>query len=405
MFGDQKVKNKYCWRFWPLFQQDYKWIASYLEERERKGYRLCSLGCVLPIARYQKVEPQEARYDVDVFRPKQYIKIQPYLDLCADSGWKIAWQWEEYKIFRAVDGERPVPLQSDWETKREQENGILKRNVRNSLLLFSYLCFLFFLVSKFWNWSGFYLDSYDRQYLTGMGIAVFIGSFCVLLNRLFEWYCFHNDEPMKKDFDPNDTLGERKKWATIFKIAMYFVMGSSWIAILFSFARDGIGWGIIVGGSIGALIGTAVRISFVESEWTGEQKMKGVHSKKFFIIGMVLFILFSVGGSFFIIANKESFSTANFYMKEIIRDEEFYSFKYGGSCIFEVKMQRDVEKMWERIDEEIRESEDVPMPTAESLKEEEIKKYGDYDTGLIYSQRGRVLLKKDRTICIMDVKP
>ncbi|WP_206460097.1 DUF2812 domain-containing protein [Anaerovorax sp. IOR16] len=414
MLENRERKKKYCWRFWPFFKQDYKYIASYLEEREKKGYRFCSLGCLLPVARYQKVEPQEAKYDVDIFRPKEYIEIQPYLDVCEDSGWEICWQWDEYKIFRGIDGKNPIPLQSDWEMKREQEKQIVKRNVRNSIFVFIWFCYIFFSIARDWSWPEFYLESYDGQFLIGIGI---IGSFCVLLNRLWRLYNFYSNEKSEKYFNPNDMLCERKKWVSFFKIANCLIIGSVWGCVLFAVTTRDMDGGLILGWIIGISIVIITSITLKESQWAGEVRMKGVHTKKYLLVVMSLSILFSLGGYLCLKLNKESLPTGNFYMTKITEDDNFSSLWYGGTCMFETRTKQTADKMWILIDKEIREferrleekfgnnnTEEIPLLTRKIMKKDQVKLYGDYDTGILYPDNGRILLRKGNNFCITNEK-
>ncbi|MEA4987375.1 MAG: DUF2812 domain-containing protein [Anaerovorax sp.] len=416
MLENQKRKKKYCWRFWPFFKQDYKYIAPYLEEREKKGYRFCSLGCFLPVAQYQKVEPQEARYDVDVFRPKQYIEIQPYLDVCEDSGWKICWQWDEYKIFRALDGKNPIPLQTDWEIKREQEQRIRKKDLRNSILMFLYFLVLFLLGYKIednvaYLWTQFYLSSYSMQAIIGIGFVCFIGSIIMLLNRIYHFYHFYSDK-ITESVTLN-IINRTKKSATVVKILYIILIGGGWISLILGIVLGDFEWGFVGAWMVGSLIGTGVRFSLKESDWPKERKISGLHKKGYCFAVFVMILLLSIGIYFCMDARKEVFENSNFFMSYIEKNDDFYSIRYrSGTCKMQARTKQTADRMWVMIDREIRctkpsytvqyEEKEMKLPLYRALNDTEIKKYGEYEKGIYYPLRARILLRNANEICVLS---
>ncbi len=411
MLKDREEKKKYCWHFWPLFKCDLKYIPAYLEEKERNGYRFCSLGWPLPFAKYQKVKPQEARYDIDVFRPKAYIEIQPYLDLCEDAGWEICWQWDEYKIFRGKEGEAPIALQSDPEMKEEQEKGIIKRDLKGSVFLCAWFALLSFWLRNSWNQSRFYLAPLSLQWLTVIVLAVFAGSFFVLLFQLFRAYQIYRGKKNQEELKPEETLKVRKLGMGWIKAGSAFFAANMFIFTTMLLVSDPYRWGSMIGALIGGSIGGLIRFSIVTSDWPSEKQMKGVRTKTQYILTGILALLLFVSLFFGIRGNKEIMSgieKSNFYVKEMLKSEEYYSPKFGGSIRIEARTQAASGKIWNALHRELQQAEDDKSPKwnvgtrRQVLKGEQLKQYGEYSKGFLYPQNGRVLLRKEKVIYITD---
>lgn len=413
MLQNSRRKEKYCWHFWPFFKHGYQYIPEYLKEKEKRGFRFSSLGCFSVFAKYQKVEPQEVRYDIDVFRPKAYIDIQPYLDLCEDSGWELRWQWDEYKIFRTIDGKNPTVLQSDLQTRQEQEAGIIKRNFFSRLFFCIWFTFLFYILQSKWSWSQFYLDSYGDQWIVGIAFIIFIAGFFALFFQMCIAYRFYCNKKNQREFEAGDSLKRIKRWMGIVKNMYSLFAFLAVIISVFLLVWD-LNWSIFAGGIIGGAIGTTLRVASIRSNWPSDVKMKGIHSSTYYFKIGILFLTFFSILSFAAWENKEILEKSNFCVKEITKSEDYYTPWLGGSCLIEVRQEKMINKIWVSLDEEIRGSKYFQVVESngkreilmerEILKEKEREQYGDYDMGFLYPQKGRVLLRKGKTIYITDKK-
>lgn len=100
------------WGFFPFDAGEYKAAQAWLDGRAARGWRLkrVYLGW---LARFEPAESPSHFVDLDTRRALEGEPDQDYLQLCSDSGWELVQILRGMLLFRAREGARPIPIQTD----------------------------------------------------------------------------------------------------------------------------------------------------------------------------------------------------------------------------------------------------------------------------------------------------
>lgn len=429
MFGN--VKQKYCCRFWPFPRREYRFIGEYLSRQESKGLRLCFLISFLSLAVYKRVEPQKADYCVDIFRPKPYAEIQPYLDLCEEAGWEIIWQMDQYKIFRRKDGVQAALLQSDPAAERELEAENMKKEARNAGLLLAWLLFLTFIVVKEWDWISFYLSSYAFQLIVLLFGAVVSGQAVCFFDRLWQWRRIGFERTRQTCREPAGAMRLAVIRGAAIRLVNVAAGAGIWAALIFCINGNQSAAASLIGALIGLPLGALLRWGRLTSGYGKERRMKGVCSAKSWFICTFLFIAVSGAGILYMQSHEDILPPGNFYMESIKRDRDStFSLMFDDQS-YTARTEKTADRLWmifdkklcdgkwsrERLDngEYVWQEESgergyayKEIQTSQQKREEwsfqemEENGYGGYDRAFYYPEKYRLLLKKGRTLELTD---
>ena len=121
-------KIKHIHRLWPFIESDYKAGAIWLEEKERKGWRLSHVHRWLPLVTFEEMKTTEkCRYSTDLHLfprvsfimtdveiDKKLGKWADYVELCEQTGWQCIGKVSNYvHIFQSKPGENPPPIHTN----------------------------------------------------------------------------------------------------------------------------------------------------------------------------------------------------------------------------------------------------------------------------------------------------
>lgn len=121
--------RKKTWRIWPaLTIPD---MPAYMEYMEDRGWRFSQMRFWGLVAEFRRTESAKAKYDWDYYRLSGTMEAEEdllsYLNFYEEAGWEIVWQFDRGKLFRAVDGEKTVPIHTDEDIKGEKLRTFAKK--------------------------------------------------------------------------------------------------------------------------------------------------------------------------------------------------------------------------------------------------------------------------------------
>lgn len=280
-----KKKKWVCWSF---LSTDYKAMEEYLENMARKGWMLEKVG--RGMARFNKIQPQELTFYVDVFKdegplvPENTSDSREYRSLCEDSGWQFITSQDYLQFFYAQEEKNPTPIQTDGEMEL--------RLVRNSLLKQEFLgiaLLMFIIRESIYRllFNPYYYFLSIPSMVGGLGILLFVLHILGMAVYFLIWMIQSKKRLHRGLGMEVPSLKTARRRALLFSGARYLALPM----LLFSLIEDKtilsdevVVIFIVIAIAIG--IGSLFRY-FIKKK--GKRKDDGLY---YFILGMVLWIVF-----------------------------------------------------------------------------------------------------------------
>lgn len=404
----ERKKKKHCWRLWPFSRDNHAWIPEYLEKMEKKGLRLDYLMEPLSIARYEKIAPQETRYDTSLFWSKDYYEISEYMEFCQESGWETVWQLQECKIFRAKDGANPLPLETDEEIQAEKQESITRKRRNGSAgLAIVYLVFVY-LFYKICSPFDLLIMPWATQILP------------VIVAMLSVWYALQMCWCWKNWILTSICLKEGRCWRPggDLRWIVPACLAWRWLNILFDMGVCIIGFLLvrengfnsavgILAGPLGGFIGSALRHhNIVKSTRKEGLQLKGMRlEKQSCIIWGILLCCIAVG-MLWPVHPQEERITSNFYLSEIRYSKEYDGIPAYGDASFTARDSQVADRLYSLLDADIREPYAGMYLGSPEVWDEQTaaeRGYVEYDQVYYYKNScGRLLLRRGNTVLLTN---